>query len=83
MGTNHQNSLFKSAFRYIDMFQHVNNVSQQMYFDLGKADFTGRSCRDDVLSGTSRIITAATANSFKEQIRMEGRLSTSRLRSPK
>ena len=23
----------------IDMFQHVNNVSQQMYFDLGKADF--------------------------------------------
>ncbi len=21
------------------MFQHVNNVSQQMYFDLGKADF--------------------------------------------
>ena len=46
------------------MFQHVNNVSQQMYFDLGKADFYR-------LSGTSRIITAATANSFKEQIRME------------
>ena len=48
------------------MFQHVNNVSQQMYFDLGKADFYRH-----VLSGTSRIITAATANSFKEQIRME------------
>ena len=29
---------------------------------------TGRSCRT---TGTSRIITAATANSFKEQIRME------------
>ena len=43
------------------MFQHVNNVSQQMYFDLGKADFYRQS----------RIITAATANSFKEQIRME------------
>mgnify|MGYP002108889717 FL=1 len=44
------------------MFQHVNNVSQQMYFDLGKADFYRQG---------SRIITAATANSFKEQIRME------------
>lgn len=53
------------------MFQHVNNVSQQMYFDLGKADFYRRVLQDDVLSGTSRIITAATANSFKEQIRME------------
>ena len=31
---------------------------------------TGRSCRT-TYSGTSRIITAATANSFKEQIRME------------
>ena len=53
------------------MFQHVNNVSQQMYFDLGKADFYRQVLQDDVLSGTSRIITAATANSFKEQIRME------------
>ena len=50
----------------IDMFQHVNNVSQQMYFDLGKADFYRQVLQDDVLSGTSRIITAATANSFKE-----------------
>ena len=47
------------------MFQHVNNVSQQMYFDLGKADFYRQVLQDD------RIITAATANSFKEQIRME------------
>ena len=52
------------------MFQHVNNVSQQMYFDLGKADFY-RHKENPLLSGTSRIITAATANSFKEQIRME------------
>ena len=49
------------------MFQHVNNVSQQMYFDLGKADFYRQVLQD----GPSRIITAATANSFKEQIRME------------
>ena len=42
------------------MFQHVNNVSQQMYFDLGKADFYRQVLQDDVLSGTSRIITAAT-----------------------
>ena len=62
------------------MFQHVNNVSQQMYFDVGKMEFYEKvlgaevllaDLQDDVLSGTSRIITAATANSFKEQIRME------------
>ena len=57
------------------MFQHVNNVSQQMYFDVGKMEYyekiLGDEVQDDVLSGTSRIITAATANSFKEQIRME------------
>ena len=60
----------------IDMFQHVNNVSQQMYFDVGKMEYYEQVLgdevlQDDVLSGTSRIITAATANSFKEQIRME------------
>ena len=32
----------------IDMFQHVNNVSQQMYFDLGKADFYRQVLQDDV-----------------------------------
>ena len=58
------------------MFQHVNNVSQQMYFDVGKMEYYEQVLgdavlQDDVLSGTSRIITAATANSFKEQIRME------------
>jgi acyl-CoA thioesterase FadM len=31
----------------IDMFQHVNNVSQQMYFDLGKADFYRQVLQDD------------------------------------
>ena len=58
------------------MFQHVNNVSQQMYFDVGKMEYYEKILgdevlQDDVLPGTSRIITAATANSFKEQIRME------------
>ena len=60
------------------MFQHVNNVSQQMYFDVGKMEFYEKVLGAEVLladlrilSGTSRIITAATANSFKEQIRME------------
>ena len=61
----------QKRFSDVDPFQHVNNVSQQMYFDLGKADFYRQVLQDDVLSGTSRIITAATANSFKEQIRME------------
>ena len=55
----------------IDMFQHVNNVSQQMYFDLGKMEFYQRVLKDEVLSGAHRIITAATTNSFKDQIRMQ------------
>mgnify|MGYP003013151712 CR=1 FL=1 len=53
------------------MFQHVNNVSQQMYFDVGKMEYYEKILGDEVLLGDLRIVTAATANSFKEQIRME------------
>ena len=32
----------QKRFSDIDPFQHVNNVSQQMYFDVGKSDFFDR-----------------------------------------
>ncbi|MDE7069934.1 MAG: acyl-CoA thioesterase [Alistipes sp.] len=54
----------------IDMFHHVNNVSQQMYFDLGKRDLYARMLEADVLTGALRIVAAATSNSFIRQVRM-------------
>ena len=33
----------------IDMFQHVNNVSQQMYFDVGKMEFYEKVLGAEVL----------------------------------
>lgn len=54
----------------IDMFHHVNNVSQQMYFDLGKRDLYAQVLETDVLSGALRIVAAATSNSFLRQVRM-------------
>lgn len=54
----------------IDMFHHVNNVSQQMYFDLGKRDLYAQVLEIDVLAGALRIVAAATSNSFIRQVRM-------------
>lgn len=54
----------------IDMFHHVNNVSQQMYFDLGKMDLYRQCLEEDVLLGPLRIVTASTTTSYRNQIRM-------------
>ncbi len=55
----------------IDFFHHVNNVSQQMYFDLGKVDYYSRVIGEDALYGRLRIITASTSISFIRQTFME------------
>ncbi|HIW65937.1 MAG TPA: acyl-CoA thioesterase [Candidatus Alistipes intestinipullorum] len=58
-------------FSDIDPFQHVNNVAQQMYFDLGKTEYyrlvLGGS---EALVGKLRIVTASTATSYLGQVRM-------------
>ena len=36
------------------MFQHVNNVSQQMYFDVGKMEYYEKILGDEVLLGDLR-----------------------------
>ena len=54
----------------IDPFQHVNNVSQQMYFDVGKTEYYEKILGAEVLSGGLRILTVSTATSYAGQVRM-------------
>ena len=39
----------QKRFSDIDSFRHVNNVSQQMYFDVGKSDFFDRLLGPEIL----------------------------------
>ena len=61
----------QKRFSDIDPFQHVNNVSQQMYFDVGKMEYY-----DQVLGGAGallgdlRIVTVSTSTSYMGQVRM-------------
>ncbi len=61
----------QKRFSDVDSFQHVNNVAQQMYFDLGKTDYYNRVLCEDVLLGDHvRIITASTQTSYLGQVRL-------------
>ena len=53
----------QKRFSDIDSFRHVNNVSQQMYFDVGKSDFFDRLLGPEILFAPVRIITAANQDS--------------------
>ncbi len=58
-------------FSDIDAFQHVNNVSQQMYFDIGKTQYYREILGGtDVLLGQLRMVAVSTASSYRGQIRM-------------
>ena len=54
----------------IDPFQHVNNVAQQSYFDVGKIDYYEKILGAEVLLGDLRIVTVSTATSYIGQVRM-------------
>ncbi len=60
----------QKRFSDIDSFHHVNNVAQQMYFDVGKSDFFDQLLGREILFAPLRIITAATETSFLAQIRL-------------
>lgn len=60
----------QKRFSDVDPFQHVNNVSQQMYFDVGKVDFYERVLGAEVLLGDLRIVTVSTSTSYLAQVRM-------------
>ncbi len=62
----------QKRFSDVDSFLHVNNVAQQMYFDVGKMEFYQKVLREDVLLGEhTRIITVSTTTSYMGQIRLE------------
>ena len=60
----------QKRFSYVDAFQHVNNVSQQCYFDVGKTDFYRRVLGEEVLLGALRVVTVSTSTFYMGQIRM-------------
>ena len=41
----------QKRFSDVDPFQHVNNVSQQMYFDVGKMEYYEQVLGDEMLLG--------------------------------
>ena len=61
----------QKRFSDVDPFQHVNNVSQQMYFDVGKMEYYEQVLGDEVLLG---IITVSTSTSYMGQIRLHDRV---------
>lgn len=61
----------QKRFSDMDCFLHINNVCQQMYFDVGKTDFLAAAIGADVTSGRLRIITAATNTSYMAQVRYQ------------
>ena len=60
----------QKRFSDIDPFQHVNNVSQQMYFDVGKMEYYEKMLGADALLGDLRIVTVSTSTSYLGQVRM-------------
>ena len=60
----------QKRFSDIDPFQHVNNVAQQMYFDVGKMDYYDKVLGADALLGDLRIVTVSTSTSYMGQVRM-------------
>lgn len=60
----------QKRFSDIDPFQHVNNVSQQMYFDVGKLEYYQKVLGAEVLLGDLRIVTVSTTTSYMGQIRL-------------
>ena len=60
----------QKRFSDVDAFQHVNNVSQQCYFDVVKTDFYRRVLGEEVLLGALRVVTVSTSTFYMGQIRM-------------
>lgn len=63
-------TLVQQRFSDVDAFQHVNNVAQQDYFDVGKVDFYRQILGAEVLLGNLRIVTVSTSTSYCGQVRL-------------
>ncbi len=55
-------------FADVDMLGHVNNVSQQQYFDVGKSDFFERVLDPKPDWSKEGLITVSTSNDYLAQI---------------
>ncbi len=59
----------QKRFSDIDLFLHVNNVAQQMYFDVGKTDYFAQVMSDECLTGDLRVVNVSTRSDYMSQIR--------------
>lgn len=62
-------------FSDLDPFHHVNNVAQQMYFDVGKTDYYEHVAGEELLADRLRIVTVSTQTSYLGQVRSGDRLT--------
>ena len=60
----------QSRFGDFDAFNHVNNVSQQQYLDIGRIDFILQHICSDMFRRTTRVILVSVAMDFVAQLTM-------------
>ena len=60
----------QKRFSEVDSFQHINNIWQQSYFDMGKTDFYVKVLGIAGVFDRMRIITASTHTDYLGQVRL-------------
>ena len=63
-------TIIQSRFGDFDAFNHVNNVSQQQYLDIGRIDFILEHICSDMFRRTTRVILVSVAMDFVSQLTM-------------
>ena len=61
----------QKRFNDMDCFQHINNVCQQMYFDVAKSEFLAATLQGDATVDRMRVVTVATNTSYLAQVRFD------------
>ena len=61
----------QKRFNDMDCFQHINNVCQQMYFDVAKSEFLAATLQGDAKVDRMRVVTVATNTSYMAQVRFD------------
>lgn len=61
----------QKRFNDMDCFQHINNVCQQMYFDVAKSEFLAATLQGDAKVDRMRVLTVATSTSYMAQVRFD------------
>ncbi len=61
----------QKRFNAMDCFQHINNVCQQMDFDVAKSEFLAATLQGDAKVDRMRVLTVATNTSYMAQVRFD------------